>query len=285
MALEGWNGRTAGQTDADSPLDATLMDGLRKDLDHLRQVLYGSTDPSFHTPIWGHDHDGANSETIDLTGLVARTDLKTTMSSVSTGGASSLLTLPGGEYGFYPQTKISSVAGTQNAHMVNSIAIGTSYVSYITLGTSAGTISAQQRYIQASPPYMIGNKQWGHFLFLLRRISDGVVVSSYEAEDPCWAYNGNPSNAKDSPERIAEVPHPFGDYTQKDPAVDGLEIVLVDLSTVPVKKWIGDNRKVGKGILEDVGAVLTGRGTNKAHSDYSIPAIPNFTDRVKIITP
>ena len=61
MALETWNGRTASQTDADSPLDTTLMDGLRKDLDHLRQALYGSTDPNFHTPIWGHNHDGTNS--------------------------------------------------------------------------------------------------------------------------------------------------------------------------------------------------------------------------------
>ena len=66
MALETWNGRTASQTDADSPLDTTLMDGLRKDFDHLRQVLYGSTDPSFHTPIWGHNHDGTNSKLVVL---------------------------------------------------------------------------------------------------------------------------------------------------------------------------------------------------------------------------
>lgn len=66
MALEIWNGRTASQTDADSPLDTTLLDGLRKDLDHLRQVLYGSTDPNFHTPAWGHNHDGVNSKNVVL---------------------------------------------------------------------------------------------------------------------------------------------------------------------------------------------------------------------------
>lgn len=71
MALETWNGRTASQTDADSPLDTTLMDGLRKDLDHLRQVLYGSTDPSFHTPAWGHDHDGTNSKLVVLASQTA----------------------------------------------------------------------------------------------------------------------------------------------------------------------------------------------------------------------
>ena len=71
MALETWNGRTASQTDSDSPLDTTLMDGLRKDLDHLRQVLYGSTDPSFHTPAWGHDHDGTNSKLVVLASQTA----------------------------------------------------------------------------------------------------------------------------------------------------------------------------------------------------------------------
>ena len=71
MALETWNGRTASQTDSDSPLDTTLMDGLRKDLDHLRQVLYGSTDPNFHTPAWGHSHDGVNSKTVVLASQTA----------------------------------------------------------------------------------------------------------------------------------------------------------------------------------------------------------------------
>jgi len=71
MALETWNGRTASQTDADSPLDTTLMDGLRKDFDHLKQVLYGSTDPNFHTPIWGHNHDGTNSKLVMLASQTA----------------------------------------------------------------------------------------------------------------------------------------------------------------------------------------------------------------------
>jgi len=71
MALETWNGRTASQTDADSPLDTTLMDGLRKDIDHIRQALYGSTDPSFHTPVWGHDHDGTNSKLVVLASQTA----------------------------------------------------------------------------------------------------------------------------------------------------------------------------------------------------------------------
>jgi hypothetical protein len=54
----------ASQTDADSPLDQTLMDSIREDLYHLRQVLYGNGSGGFHTPADGHDHDGSNSEQI-----------------------------------------------------------------------------------------------------------------------------------------------------------------------------------------------------------------------------
>ena len=64
--LEIWNGRVATQTDANSPLDFPLMDGLRKDMDHLRQVVYGDNEGSgtYYTPVWGHTHDGLNSKPI-----------------------------------------------------------------------------------------------------------------------------------------------------------------------------------------------------------------------------
>ncbi len=42
-------------------------------------------------------------------------------------------------------------------------------------------------YIQKSPPYKLGDK--GLFLFL-RKFGKGKVVSTYQAEDPPWTYNG-----------------------------------------------------------------------------------------------
>lgn len=71
--LETWNGRTASQTDADSPQDTTLWDGVRKDLDHLRQVLYGNNEGAgtYYTPAWGHNHDGTNSEPVILSSVSA----------------------------------------------------------------------------------------------------------------------------------------------------------------------------------------------------------------------
>ena len=64
--LEAWNGRVATQTDANSPLDAPLLDGFRKDLDHLRQTVYGNNEGAgtYFTPVWGHRHTGSDSHVI-----------------------------------------------------------------------------------------------------------------------------------------------------------------------------------------------------------------------------
>lgn len=120
---------------------------------------------------------------------------------------------------------------------------------------------------------------------MLRKFGTGEVVSTYQAKDPSWAYNGLLHLPKDHKDRIAEVPHPFCDYWNKDPATDGLEIVLVDLSGVDVTRWLADNWKLGKSILEDLGSVLTGKGADKPWSNYNVPTISRFTDRVKVITP
>ena len=217
---------------------------------------------------------------------VGQAQLKTTTGEVSTGAASANLTLPGGEYGFYPQVKKTAGATSVSAQIANAVT-GTAYATNIYLSNPAadGTIYAQQRYVQASPPYMIGDKVWGHFLFLLRDIATATVKSAYEAEDPPWAYNGATWLAKDHPDRIAEVPHPFVDYWTKDPAVDGLEIVMVDLTMRDVKRAKEDNWKMGKGLLQDIPALISGKGKAKAHTDYLLPNIPRFTDKVKIVTP
>ena len=218
---------------------------------------------------------------------VGQAQLKTTTGAVSTTNASfTNLTLPGGTYGFYPQIKKS--AGSSYITVISLIVAVSSPAHNATIDygpNASGTIYAQQRYIQASPPYKIGDTVWGHFLFLLRKITTGEVVSAYEAEDPPWAYNGKVWLPKDHADRISEVPHPFADYIERDPAVDGLEIVLVNLNAVDTKKWREDNWKVGKSTLEDIPAVLPGKGIQKAFADFSVPAIARFTDKVKVIAP
>ena len=49
-----------------------------------------------------------------------------------------------------------------------------------------------------------------------------------------------------------------------------------------VKKVKLDNAKTGKGLLEDIPALITGKGKQKAHTDYLLPNIPRFSEQVKI---
>lgn len=66
MALQAWTGRTAGQIDADSPVDVPLVGGFDDDAIHLRQVLYGNGSGGFLTPIDGHRHNGSDSQRLDV---------------------------------------------------------------------------------------------------------------------------------------------------------------------------------------------------------------------------
>lgn len=226
-----------------------------------------------------HVHNGLDSAFVSdvASGVIGRDELETATGQVSTTGASNL-TLPGGTYGFYPQTRVSS--NNYSAQIATSND-GQTFATNIWISPADGTVFALQRYVPASPPYMIGDVQWGHFLFLLRNPSTGLVKAAYEAQDPPWAYNGPSHYAKDSVERIQAIPHPFVDYRDKDPAVDGLEITLVNLSEYNTAKWKADNEKVGKGILEDLPGKVN-PGQLRAITDFNLPDIPGFTDKVKI---
>lgn len=57
----GWNDIAASQTDADSPIDTALMEGIRQNLVHLKEWLGFS-----FTSARDHDHDGINSKSVLL---------------------------------------------------------------------------------------------------------------------------------------------------------------------------------------------------------------------------
>ncbi|RLG75407.1 MAG: hypothetical protein DRO12_05540 [Thermoprotei archaeon] len=145
-------------------------------------------------------------------GSVSQSKLKTSIGSVSTGElwieGGILLTLPGGQYGFYPQVKISA---SNYGHAVATITYGetdikilgatnTSYATRIRLGVTVGTIGAgtayaRQRYVTSS-----GEVFW---IFLLRDKETGEILAGYQAPDhPCFGNGNDP----------ILVPHPFCDY-------------------------------------------------------------------------
>lgn len=145
-----------------------------------------------------HVLDGSNAlvEAVDGGSLVSvsQGDLNTSIGSVSTISTSpTFLTLPGGEYGFYPQ-----VRGT-NANIVTATICNlnntTSFVTAINLSQSGGsTAYAQQRYVTSSPPYDLGDGECAGFIFLLLN-DDGSISSTYSAESPPWVHNG-PTNTR-----------------------------------------------------------------------------------------
>jgi len=130
---------------------------------------------------------------------VTQAKLKTSQGSVSTSPAANL-TLPGGEYGFYPQVK-------SGASMTATIANGLTSASYVTnIHIIAGY--TQQRYVTSS-----GEVFW---IFILRDKITKDIISMYQAPDhPCFGNGGKPS----------VIPHPFGSY---DPETQ--EIVVINPS-------------------------------------------------------
>lgn len=79
-----WNAITSAQTDAESPIDTTLMEGVRQNLVHLKEWLGDS-----FTPAVDHDHDGINSKSVVLAdSVVSIAKLKVARGSfgASTGG-------------------------------------------------------------------------------------------------------------------------------------------------------------------------------------------------------
>lgn len=167
---------------------------------------------------------------------VTQSKLKTATGEVTVAAGIILATLPGGEYGFYPQNKIpGGGSGWVVSHNLNTTApidagAGTfsntnnpaSYLTQIVLFSNSGAPTyVQQRYIQSSPPwepYLAGDTV-PIFIFGLLEKSTGKVVATYTAEDPPWANNGptiiNPLGRL---QRLARARLPFAwDTAKADP--------------------------------------------------------------------
>lgn len=162
----GWTTFVAGDTDADSPIIVSLMKGI---VDNFAALAAGDS--------------GAPE--------IVQGALKTTTGEVSTASSSYVsLTLPGGEYGFWPNTKETGDGMTSQVSS-NLAQQGSTYGCFIAMRrATTGTVYAQQRYIQASPPYDLGNGDIPIFIFLAVDKTTKEIISTYIAEDPPWANNG-----------------------------------------------------------------------------------------------
>lgn len=166
--------------------------------------------------------------------------LKTATGSVFTTSATlENITLPGGEYGFYPQVKCDNSVGLIDAKIAyEGAAIGSSYVTNIALAYPAGggvsSAFAQQRYVTAS-----GKSYW---VFLLYDKKVQKIISGYAAPDHPSYGNGDDADI---------IPHPFANYLQSS-LPENLDIILLDIgSTLVAQERATKQRDILQVIRED----------------------------------
>lgn len=188
-----FNAPADNEIDVDSPGNETLWTKTRDALIHLEEWMGKN-----YTAAVDHDHNGVNSKSLGLTGLVGQGELKTSSGIVSTTASSANLTMPGAAYGFYPQFR--ETGDGMSAVLVTQVSqIGSAFITNVAMGiVSTGTALAQQRYITASAPFNLGNGDIPIFVFALIDNITGEVVATYTSDTPPWFYNGRPENTFDA---------------------------------------------------------------------------------------
>lgn len=107
-----WNNITSGQTDADSPIDVTLMEGIRQNLVHLKEWLGNSFAPAID-----HDHDGINSKSVVLAdSVVTVAKLKLAQGSFNINGSSNTAYISIARYSHMPHITVNN-AGSAPARL------------------------------------------------------------------------------------------------------------------------------------------------------------------------
>jgi len=162
---------------------------------------------------------GANSitQTEMAASAIGQGEMKTTTGDMTVVNGETnppqLVTGPGGEYGFWPTMKNANAnagrfivmpigvlsskdVGGGDVVLHNQKALTTSFLQKFwianhTVQTGApGTLTVRQRYIQASPPYDLGDGAVAGFIFALIDNATGEPIAMYQAPEPPWALNG-----------------------------------------------------------------------------------------------
>ena len=150
--------------------------------------------------------DSAVTEAKIGAGAVHQSELDTSMSAVSTdtnntsdnpGNSVTQVTLPGGQYGFYPQSQSETTSTTPQCNIyyyASGVSANTTYATKAMLFNAATStdrlVYMQQRYINSSPPYNLGDGDIPIFIFLNYSKIQNKVKGYYVADVPPWAYNG-----------------------------------------------------------------------------------------------
>lgn len=177
---------TTSEVDADSPITESLMTRLR---DNPIAITEGSSGaPKIQTA--AYDTGSVDQAAIGAS-AVGQAELKTATDNqftVISGNDSAGVLMTGGTY-----TMVNGVGSTQSSQGFSlgrdddtGNDEGTWWVN--NQSSSQETFYSRARYIQASPPYNLGDGDIPLFVYLLMG-SDGIHGASV-APDPMWAYHG-----------------------------------------------------------------------------------------------
>lgn len=176
--------------DPDSPITTSLMTAYR---DNFQGLANGDADaPSIQTAAYA-------ASSVDQTAIgsaaVGQGELKTTRGAVSASGSdvNANFVAPGGQYGFWPSVSTSSTGAgrTVELHVTKAVdVVDATYIHMITTGAPDAYGVIYQRYIQASPPYNLGDGDIPLFIFATVDNLTGEVEYMYISPEAPWHYNG-----------------------------------------------------------------------------------------------
>ena len=187
-------------------------------------------------------------------GSISQAQLKTSQGSVSREGDShGNHTLPGGEYGFYPQIKVEDEGYATYAigtHKTNTTYDTNIHINIAGVGKAG---YAQQRYVTASGEV--------HWIFILRNKITKQTLSMYQAPDhPCFGNGGKP----------LLVPHPFGGYDETKHEIIVINPSLAEIEQMELETIVDDETKPDKDLLQ----VITENYEIDEASNPAWPSIP-----------
>jgi len=192
---------TTGQRDAESPVDTTLIGQVIDNPVAITEGAPGS--PKNQTASYA---TGSVDQAAMGVSAVGQLELKETQGVVSRSGttSSALYTLPGGSYGLRTSERyfvnsggnagMSFSYGNQGSGNTAYFAANsdTGIINQVSLyvENNAATMYVYSRYIQASPPYDLGDGIVGRFIFAVIDNATSKVESVYQAAEAPWHYSG-----------------------------------------------------------------------------------------------
>ncbi len=232
----------AGTTTANK----ALVVGASKQLNELTVTALTATLTGNVTGNVTGDVSGNATTATNLVGLVSQAKLKTSTGEVSvtiykTGTQAAEVTLPGGSYGFFPQTKAinGSIHGATCEHSgypyIHTSAAGETGTYntnfFLSVGPPSNTTSDADYYTYAQQRYVASSGELNWLFFLRDKTTKKVKASWFGSDHPCFGSGGDPE----------VVYSPFDGYNTSVDEVVCITLTDEELADVKVKASKGES--------------------------------------------